>query len=746
MNKYVRAIIIVVSGVLVELLVISSINAQDIQTVPSKDAKQINACYIESPIKMDGILNESVWDMAEIATDFIQTEPEEGAPATEKTEVRILYDTENLYIGVTCYDSEPDKIIHNEMQVDGFLEYDDNLTVIFDTFNDKRGGFYFRTNPNGARLDAKIGGRGSSRRRSGSNRGPGGISTLGEDRVNYDWNGIWDVAARITDEGWVAEIVIPFVTLRFQRSEIQDWGINFRRIIRHKNELNLWTSWGRDDGLLQLTKLGTLCDLRNLKRGSLVELKPYVLTGVEKTTGKDINENLKSGIDIKYPITSNLTLDFTSFTDFAQVEADQTMINLTRFDLRYPEKREFFLEGAEIFEFSSPYTSPFYSRNIGITPDRDQVPILAGAKVTGKAGRYNIGVLNMQTDDKKGYPSTNYGVVRVKRDFLEKSSFGFIATNFYNTEKDKEQSLGIDFTYETDKFLKNKNIEISADITENRKKGVNHGNRAGRISIRYPNDLIEGWLYYKVIGENYDPEMGFVERRGVKQYMTELQLNPRPDIPHVKQLHFSLYELEFSTDMNGKLITREARFSPLGITTKSEDYFSIFLGNSYEYLEEDFNIFNDVIIPSGDYEWWNYEISFRTNSSRPLSFDVVYEMGDFFNGEKTTIGTGINYNLNKHISLITDMIYNDLVIGSRKLDTREFSLRLNTNISTRLNARTYVQWNNEDKLANVNFRIHFIPQIGSDIYFVYNHVWDGYQNYKTTYNTAISKIAYRIAF
>ncbi len=746
MNRYVRPLLILII-VLGELLVISSINAQNILPISSSDTKQISACYIESSIKLDGILDETCWKMSEVVTDFIQQEPEEGAPATEKTEVRIIYNTENLYIGVICYDLEPNKIIHNEMQVDGFLEYDDNFTIVLDTFDDKRGGFYFRTNPNGARLDAKLGGQGSSRRRisSGKNR-PGEITMLGSDRANYNWNGIWDVSARITDEGWVAEIVIPFTTLRFQRTELQNWGINFRRMIRRKNELALWTSWGRDDGLLQLTKLGMLCDLKNLKRGNLVELKPYLLSGLEKEQYEDINDNFKAGIDVKYPVTSNLTLDFTSFTDFAQVEADQTIINLTRFDLRYPEKRDFFLEGAETFDFSTQNTSPFYSRNIGITPDCKQVPIFAGAKVTGKAGKYNIGILNMQTDEKKGYPATNYAVVRVKRDILEKSSLGFIATNLNNDIIRNEQSLGIDFSYRSDKFLKNKNIEITADIIENRKEGINRGNRAGRVSIRYPNDFIEGLINYKDIGENYNPEMGFVERRGVKQYMTQLSLNPRPDIQHVKQLHFFLYDLSFYTDLNGKLLTREARFSPFGVTTKSEDIFTVFVKNSYEYIDEDFNIFKDVIIPIGEYEWWNYEVSLRTNLSRPLSFDVTYEMGDFYNGEKTTISSGINYYLNKHISLITDIIYNNLNINSKKLNTREFNLRLNTNISPRLTARTYAQWNNEDRLASLNFRVQFIPQIGSDIYFVYNHIFDGYQDYKTTYNTAIAKVAYRIAF
>ncbi|MFC1561244.1 DUF5916 domain-containing protein, partial [Candidatus Latescibacterota bacterium] len=508
----------------------------------------------------------------------------------------------------------------------------------------------------------------------------------------------------------------------------------------------LWTAWGRDDGLLQLTKTGQLRGIKNIDRGTLLELKPFALAGLERRIGGNTDDDFKTGIDVKYPITSNLTVDFTSFTDFAQVEADQTMINLTRFDLRYPEKREFFLEGAELFGFSTPHTTPFYTRNIGITPDRDQVPIIAGAKITGKVGRYNIGILNMQTEEEKGYPSTNYAVMRVNRDILENSSFGFIATNMYDTDKHSDRVLGVDFAYRTDKFLDNKNLEISGDFSQNFKEDVNSGVRSGRFGIRYPNDLIEAMLFYNFVGENYDPEMGFVERLDIRGYTVRFGYNPRPDIPHVKQLHFQAVDMHYITDMNGKLQTRDVKFSPFGITTTSEDIFSINVKNTYEYLDEEFNIYSDVMIPIGEYEWWSFDISLKTNPGRPLSFDTFFERGDYFNGEKTSIENGLTYNLNQHFSLTTDMINNYLTIDSRKFNTREYGLRLNTNITTQLYARTYVQWNNEDKLTNLNFRIHFIPQIGSDVFFVYNHIWDGYQDYKTTFNTAIMKIGYRIAF
>ena len=721
---------------------ISPLDAQTVISPGEITSKTASASRIVSPIRLDGSFSEACWDSAAVITGFTQREPHEGEPATEKTEVKIIYDNENMYVGVICYDSEPDLIIHNELQVDGYLEYDDNFTFILDTFNDKRGGFYFRTNPNGARLDAKIGGGGS--RRSGAG---GGAHTLGVDRrVNYDWNGIWDVAARITEDGWVAEIIIPLSTLRFPKDDVQTWGVNFRRMIKRKNELALWTSWERDGGLTQLFKSGQLNGLRNLERGSLLEMKPYILGGVDDELARDIESNIKAGIDIKYPLTSNLTLDVTSFTDFAQVETDQTMINLTQYEIRYPEKRNFFLEGAEILQFGDRDITPFYSRTIGITPDNEQIPILGGAKITGKAGRYNIGILNMQTDSENGYPSTNYSVVRVKRDILEKSHFGFIATNLLDADKHTDRALGVDFFYATNKFMNDKNMEILADFAQNFKEDTDSGNRAGRIRIQFPNDFVRGKVMYQYVGENYEPEMGFVERTGIKQYETDLYVEPRPDLPYIKKLHFKPFEVNFFTDMSGEMVSHELEFVPFGITTTSEDNFTVTIRNEFENIVEEFNIFDEEIIDVGEYDWWGYELSLRTNTGRPLSLDIEYESGDFYNGEKNTFDTGLNYNFSKHFSLKTEVEYNDITLEGRNFATREYSLRFNTNISTRLNARTYVQWNNDDKLANVNFRIHYIPKIGSDVFFVYSHIMDGYRDYRTTYNTAIMKIAYRVTF
>ena len=708
-----------------------SLSAQQLSPVtgPQPAVCTMDACLTAEPIVLDGILSESCWNLAVPATDFIQRDPVEGAPASEKTEVRIIYDTINIYIGVSCYDSEPGRIVHNELKFDGTLENDDNFTVVLDTFADRRNGFTFCINPNGARQDAALGSSGLTSNMT----------------VNYNWNGVWDTAASINPDGWSAEIVIPFSTLRFTETEVQEWGINFRRLIVRKNEEVLWSAWGRDDGITQLSRAGSLRNLRNIKRGRLLEVKPYLLGGVEDNAGVADNE-FKYGIDAKYPITSNLTLDFTSFTDFAQIEADRTQINLTRFDLKYPEKRDFFLEGADIFEFGSPVATPFYSRRIGLTPDRRPLPILAGARITGKAGKYGIGVMDVQTDDEYGVSSTNYGVVRIKREILDKSSFGMIMTGVQDETGHHDRLLGFDFTFRTDRFLGNKNFFISTDYSENFRDNHSSGRRNGDFTIQYPNDELTVIFWYREVGENYEPEIGFLEGVGIRKTDFHVRFTPRVgNNSFIKQIQMP-FRFLFYNDLNGTLISRTLQLPPIGFLTRAEDRFTLSFNQRYESLQKPYKLFKDVFISPADYEWWEGSTTFRSNPARPLSTSLSLQLGDFYNGTKKTFDSSFLIKFSEFLSVESGAIYNRLALGKESFSTQEYDMRLNTNISPRLDIRTYVQWNNDDEVANLNFRIHYIPRVGSDIFFVYNHLWDGKQDYDTLYDATLAKIAYRFEF
>ncbi|HUT64042.1 MAG TPA: DUF5916 domain-containing protein, partial [Anaerolineae bacterium] len=508
--------------------------------------QSITAYVIDSPIKLDGLLNEPAWKSAELITGFTQKEPREGTPATEKTEVRILYDEDNLYVGVICFDSEPEKIIYKDLKRDSGLTSDDKFTFILDTYYDKRMGYYFSTNPNGVRYDATF------------------MSDMGQ---NSDWDEIWDVSARIMDYGWSCEFVIPFKSLRFPAKETQIWGINFLREIRRKHEEAVWRSWRRNEGVRHLSQAGTLLMTGPLHRGKQINFKPYLLSGAEKLLHKDIDNVFKYGLDVKIGITSNTTVDLTTNTDFAHIESDRDVINLTRFDIYYPEKRDFFLEGSETFDFTQGGTRLFYSRRIGISPDRQELPIMGGVKLTQKTGTYRLGMLSMQTKEKHGNPGTNYSVIRVKKDVLEQSYVGFIVTSVFDADHHDNQVYGMDWGYKTDKLFTNRNFEIQGYITGSVNDGSDVDNLAGRIYMSYPNDFINLFTLYHALDDNFKPGLGFVRRVGIKNYMWNMSINPRPSIPFIQKLVFIPCNLNYNTDMDGKLVARTVDIRPFGFTT-----------------------------------------------------------------------------------------------------------------------------------------------------------------------------------
>lgn len=683
----------------------------------------IFAVPIKSPVKLDGLLTEPFWKSAAPASGFIQKEQVEGAPATEKTEVRIVYDRDNIYIGVMCFDREPGAIIHNELQRDVDLDSDDNFTVVLDTSNSKRNGYFFEINPNGARYDGFF---------------------YGTELLNTNWDGVWDARARITDRGWSAEIMIPFKTLRFPNTVIQEWGINFKRIIRRKSEEVLWRSWRRDDGLFQLIKSGRLLGLENIKKGRKVELIPYILGGMESDESEEGSE-FNYGLDVKYPVTSDITLNVTTHTDFAQVETDRERINLTRFSLFYPEKREFFLEGQEIYDFDSGYFQKVYhSRRIGISPEREQIPILGGLNLAGKAGPYSLGILNIQTDKKGTNPGTNYTVVRIKRDVLERSRIGFIATNLDDENDHTNRTLGADFFYQTNRLMGNKNFGIRGDLTGSFTDGRHNDNLFGRLFIDYPNDFIDSFFEFYHVGEQFNPEMGFITRTGIRRANGKIRFFPRPRIPGVNKLIFMPLGLNYTADIDGKVLERCVSFWPFGILTTSNDMLMFTIEDNYDLVERDFTLFGGRIIPADSYNWMTYGVQFQSNSSRPLSFDLYADRGDYYYGERDTISPGCTVKLNKYISASTDLLYNDITLGDDHIITREYSGRLHLNISTKLTTSTFIQYNNETSEVNMNFRLHYLPNIGSDLYFVYNHLWDESRDYTTKYRTGIIKLDYLI--
>jgi Domain of unknown function (DUF5916) len=686
----------------------------------------ITAARVNPAPRINGELDDEAWTHAVPIVNLTQREPHEGAAATERTEMRIVYDRRAMYVGVWCYDRDPKKIIANELQRDFSYDEEDNFEVILDTFHDHRNGFLFVINPRGARFDALV-----------TDEGNG---------FNADWNGVWDTRTALSDSGWFAEIEIPFSTLRFSEDSVQVWGVNCERDIRRKREQVLWQSSARNYGLQRLSQAGILRGLQNIHRGNLLEIKPFVSGGRQYGFVPFTDERTtltKTGIDLKYPLAPTLTLDLTANTDFAQVESDRAQINLTRFPLFFEEKREFFLEGAGIFNFNfGERPRLFYSRRIGIV-EGEQIPIIAGGRIVGKAGDYDIGALDIQTAQKDTVPTTNFAALRVKHSVLKESYVGVLATNkalagHYN------HALGADANLRFSDIIGTNTIEIGGAVAGTQTSSLHDDNLAYRFFVDFPNDFIDHFLGIRSVQKNFNPEVGFVTRHG-KQLSWALHIAPRPGVLGIQQLVFKPVDVEYYWDVNNRPESAFWEWRPLGFLTDSGEFFEFNIQRDFDRLDENFNIFGATVIPPGRYRFTHYEIQFETNSSRPLAGQWFYNWGDYYNGERKDLSFAATVKTGSHLALSADCGRNDIQLADGGFTTKEVGGRVRYAFSTRLNTSLFAQWNNEDERINLNFRLHWIPEIGSDVYLVYNQLYDTTARTRPARATVLAKVAYRLA-
>nr|MDA3905637.1 DUF5916 domain-containing protein [Bacteroidales bacterium] len=664
----------------------------------------LTAYYTNVKIKLDGQLNEDVWNKAMRISDFTQREMEEGKPATQKTEVAIIYTTNKMYIGVWAYETDPSKIRASKMNRDFNWRSDDNVEIIFSPFNDNRNGYLFVTNPNGARADVMV-----------SDEGAG---------FNRSWNGIWDVATTITDKGWFAEFEIPFSTLKFPNQEEQVWALNVERNIRHNREQVLWKGWGRQFDVEKISQAGKLNGLKNIKAKEKIEIKPYVTTGLEKVSGEKTEFIYNYGGDVNIDITPTLKLNLTAKTDFGQVEDDQAKINLSRFSLYYREKREFFLEGSNQFEMNAGRGNQlFYSRRIGNDSDTEQeVPIIVGARIFGKQNKTNIGFLNIQTTEIDSVPTTNFSVLRVSQDIWKQSSIGIIATSKVQNGH-HNFVFGADFKYSTNTFLGDKNLIFSTSAAQTiTSDSENKDNTAYDISLSFPNDWVEIDLGLNDVQANFNPEMGYIRRTNARRYRAEVQFNPRPKfLGFARNLQIKPVEVSYylnSTTNELESINYEWR--PMGIMFKSGEFIEFNVQHNFDRLTESFEILDTISIPVGDY-WDNrMEVQFRTYSGRAISARINASSGEFYTGTRKSIYGGLTWNASKHWNLSGSWSRNYLYLSQGDATATEINARVSYAYSPKLNSGIFGQWNSEEEEVLLNFRFNWIPKIGSDFFLIVN--------------------------
>ncbi len=690
----------------------------------------IEARRVDEPVRIDGQLTEEAWQGAQHITNFTQRELDFGRPATERTEVAILFDETTLYVGFWGYDDSPERILATRMQRDFSWGSEDNFAVIIDTFNDDRNGYLFVTNPNGARADALVRDNGST--------------------VNRDWDGVWEARARVTYEGWFAELRIPLSTLRFGPDAEAGWGINFERYISRKREQVFWQGWSRDFNLDRVSQAGSLTGLSGIRSQSLLEVKPHLVGGAEWTEEDGRSSMRDMGLDVIHLFNSNLKLNLTVNPDFAQVESDREEVNLTRFSLYYPEKRQFFLEGQEFFDFElGDDVRPFYSRRIGLAADRTEIPITGGARLLGRFEGTTLGAMLLRTRAEGSEPAANFGVVRWKRDVLEESSIGLLAVGRIEPGR-TNTILGTDLLFATSELFGDKEFEAGLSLAgSHTSDAAAELGLAHRLFFSYPNDLIEFSASWTGAAAAFNPEVGFMRRGAFERYASELAICPRPRfLPFIQQIEIKPYEISWYTDgETGELESFYAACVPLAFTTRSGDGREFNLQRRAERLTEPFEILEGEEIPAGTYWFTRWAADLESFSGRRLSGSVELGGGEFYLGRRFFQAASATWMVNRFLSLGADFERNTITFSGEELRVDEAGGRLDFAFSPVLFGAVAGQWNNEDEEVILNFRINWIPEPGSDLFLVINHlaetedaIWSPVQT------TLISKLVWRFAF
>ena len=668
----------------------------------------------ENKIEIDGLLNEPEWKMVLPAKDFIQRDPIQGSPATEKTEVYVIHDKENLYIGAILFDSNPDGILAYQKRRDQSLRTDDRFMWILDTFLDGRTGYFFEVNPAGLLGDGLI---------------IGGDSYWG---INKDWNGIWDARVVVIPDGWSVEVVIPFRTLNFDPN-LDTWGINFQRTVRRKNEDMKWEGFERNKKITQPIHAGYLKGLKNLTQGNGLEFKPYFsLKNQEMNMVKDNFNDI--GFDVSINITSGLKASLTYNTDFAEAEVDQRRVNLTRFPLRYAEKRGFFLEGAGVYSFAPRNdVTPFFSRRIGLS-DGEQIPINYGGRLSGQIGNYEIGVIQAQTNSKGDIAGENFTVARVKRAFFKQSYFGLVYTDRSSRtmepdSNELDQTLyGADLELKTSEFMGDKNLQFQTFFVHHTAPYSEPELSISDLSVRgfritYPNDIFRSHVSYREFGNSYNPAVGFGRRNGFKRIQPSFSYHPRPEkYDFIRQVEFGI-QYEFMTDLENKMLKKQTTITPFNIRFESQDQLSAKIVSLIEYLDKPFTIYEDITIPIEEYSSEELQLKFETSEKRIFSTEFEYQTGDFWNGEKQTIKTQISIKPFSGFNIQTEYEKNTVKLSGKNFNTELYNFELGIYPTPRTAIFSNLQYDNVSDALGLFAKLQHTIRPGSDFYLVYTHNW-----------------------
>jgi hypothetical protein len=674
----------------------------------------VRAVRLTAPLRIDGTLDESLYSTVPPMTDFVQAEPSAGAPATEKTEVWVAFDDDRVYISFRCWDSAPNLRVAKEMRRDNgnIWNGDDNIAFLLDTFFDHRNGFQFTLNSIGGRQDAQV---------------------FNERQWVGDWNTVWDFKTGQFEGGWTAETAIPFKSLRYRPGSDQTWGFNVMRTNRWKNELSFLqpipNSLGQR-GLLQASLAAPMVGLSVPSGSRNLEIKPYGISNAktDRASGSDFKPD--GGVDVKYGVTQNLTADFTYNTDFAQAEADQQQVNLTRFSLFFPEKREFFLEGQGIFNFGTTQQGAnvgdvpilFYSRRIGLEAG-NIVPIQGGGRLTGRVGRYSVGLVDIRSDhdDSLLVPATNFSVLRLRRDVLRRSSVGVLYTGRSDAPGvgGRRQAYGLDGV-----FAFYDNLAINTYWARSESPGVTSGRDSYRAQLDYAGDRYGLQVERLAVGERFDPGIGFVRRDDMRRATVQSRFSPRPRGSAVVRKYYFTGGIDYVEDTHGRLETRD-RTAAFETEFQNADRVKSTYTNSYDFLPVPFRIAPGVTLPVGAYTFDNIRAAYTGALRRRWSGEVFAEQGTFYNGHKTSAGVNAGrVMVTPRLSIEPNYAVNwiDLLQGS--FTTQLAGARATFTPTPLMFFSAFLQYNSSSHSASSNIRFRWEYRPGSEFFVVFNEERD----------------------
>ena len=681
-------------------------SGEDIVIQVVTTAKQIN---------IDGHLDEDAWrDAVPYHGFFFQQEPLDRSPSSRQTELRVLQDEYNIYFGAICYEEDPDQIYTTVKRRDGSFLADDAFELLIDTFRDKRNSYAFGTNPFGAKVDAIISDEGN--------------------HINKSWDCIWQCKTSRDKRGWVIEMAIPFKSLKYKQGEMVDWGLNITREIKHSKEVTYLAPIPRGlghNGKFKGSLFALLRGVRPPEGGLNAEIQPYLSTGRNWLYELDKRDNkLDYGLDARYHVTPQLTFDITYQTDFAQAEADEEVVNLTRFNINLPEKREFFLESSGLFNFGTGVAAGgslvgargqsefklFESRTIGIQNER-RIPLWGGAKLAGRTGKFSLGVMNLQSkhailDDSTTVPSTNFTAARLRRDFLTNSYLGMMLLNRSSGNNIYSRAFGADCYIALSPVL---SVNGSAARTFNPDAGSRQW--AGDAGIMLNKEWIDVTARYTHLDSLFDPQMGFVKRGNMRGYDATMALTKWVNNEAVKSVSL-IGDIEYKTDHHGTMLYRENRYE-MELTMASEDFFSYAVHPLHEYLPFEDDIRN-IPIAAGGYSGVHHHLNFSSYRARKFSGAVGYRWGDKLDGTTSTFSvsnrTQVSNSFNIDISYRHEKL--DLLNGSVKANV--VGSRLTYSFTTELFAKYYLQWNDADRRFSSNLLVDYIFRPRCHLYFVFN--------------------------